>query len=72
MRRPSFQVALTIYAGLCLLAGFSLEGPLRTVVIVVLAGFAFKTWIGKLREQQEQNEDQPEKGAWTDAPHQKD
>ena len=53
MRRPSFQVALTLYAGLALLAVISLPDPSRTVVVVAMAGFALKTWIGQLRERQE-------------------
>jgi hypothetical protein len=53
MRTPSFQTALTVYAALALLAAFSLHDPARLVVIVVMAGFALKTWIGRLRERQE-------------------
>lgn len=53
MRRPTFQAALTMYAGLALLALVSLTDPSRTVVVVAMAGFALKTWIGHLRERQE-------------------
>lgn len=59
MRRPSFQAALTVYAGLALLAGISLDDPLRPVVIVAMAGFALKTWIGQLRERQEEAKAEP-------------
>lgn len=35
---------MACYAVLALLAGFTLQGPLRIVVWIVLAGLAVKTW----------------------------
>ena len=69
MRRPSYQLAITIYAGLALLAGLTLSDPLRTVVLVVLAGFALKTWIGVLRERQESDSTDEERMQSDDLAH---
>jgi hypothetical protein len=44
MRQRLFA-ALSGYAVLALLAGFTLDGVLRSAVLILLAGLAVKTWI---------------------------
>lgn len=43
-------VAYACYAILALLAAFTLDGKIRLVIFIVLAGLAVKTWIAYLRE----------------------
>jgi hypothetical protein len=43
--RQRFLAALGAYAILALLAGFTLDGILRTAVLILLAGLTVKTWI---------------------------
>ncbi|HLJ49257.1 MAG TPA: hypothetical protein VKU01_24760 [Bryobacteraceae bacterium] len=50
--KPNFVSAMAAYAVLALLAGFTLDGPLRVAVLLLLAGLAVKTWIHTLRERQ--------------------
>lgn len=63
MRPPSFQTALTVYAAIALLAGLTLDDPLRLVVILVMAGFALKTWLGHLRQKLEEK-DEAQQEVW--------
>jgi hypothetical protein len=44
-----FIAALATYAGLAILAGFTLDYPLREGVWVILGLFAFKTWLAVLK-----------------------
>ncbi len=43
--RPRLLTALCAYAALAVMAGLTLDGLLRTAVLVLLAGLALKTWI---------------------------
>jgi hypothetical protein len=43
--RQRFFAALGAYAVLAVLAGFTLDGILRSAVLILLAGLALKTWI---------------------------
>jgi hypothetical protein len=43
--RQRFLAALCCYAFLAVLAGLTLDGLLRSAVLVLLAGLALKTWI---------------------------
>ena len=61
-----------MYAGLALLALLSLGDPTRTVVVVALAGFALKTWIGHLRERQEAEAERTMEGVPDTQPNPKD
>ena len=38
------------YAVLALLAGFTLEGKIRIATLLLLAGFAFKTYLSVLKD----------------------
>lgn len=44
-----FLAALGIYAGLALLARFTLTGTMRLAVWIFLAGLAVKTWLATLQ-----------------------
>lgn len=54
MRSLSFETALTAYAVLALLAGLTLDDPIRLATMVLLCGLALKTYIGRLRRKQEE------------------
>lgn len=43
--------AFLCYLVLAAIAGSSLTGDVRMVVLILLGGLALKTWIGHLREQ---------------------
>lgn len=43
--RQRFFAALGAYAVLAVLTGFTLDGILRSAVLILLAGLALKTWI---------------------------
>lgn len=43
--------AFICYLVLAAIAGSSLSGDVRMVVLILLGGMALKTWIGHLREQ---------------------
>lgn len=43
--RQRFFAALGAYSVLAVLAGFTLDGLLRSAVLILLAGLALKTWI---------------------------
>jgi hypothetical protein len=49
-RKPGFQTALTTLAALALVAGLTLDDPIRLATMILLAGLALKTYIGHLRE----------------------
>lgn len=49
-RKPGFQTALTALAALALVAGLTLDDPIRLATMILLAGLAFKTYIGHLRD----------------------
>ena len=45
--KPSFRWALITYAALALAALFTLDGVVRTVLLIFLAGLAVKTLIAQ-------------------------
>jgi hypothetical protein len=45
MMNTRFAAALGAYSVLALLAGLTLDGLMRSAVLVFLAGLALKTWI---------------------------
>lgn len=49
-------LAMACYAVLATMAGTTLDGDLRLVVWIVLAGLALKTWIADLRLRAEKEE----------------
>lgn len=49
-------LAMACYAALATMAGATLDGNLRLVVWIVLAGLALKTWIADLRLRTEREE----------------
>lgn len=49
-----FAKALAAYLALALLAFFTLEGSLRLITLVWLAGLAIKTWLVQRRRKQEE------------------
>lgn len=51
-----FWPAMAAFAALGTLAALTLTGPVRGATLVLLAGFAVKTWIALLRHRQEQAE----------------
>lgn len=51
--RRRLKLAFACYAGLALLAGVTLDGSLRLLVLVLLAFFAFKSWLAVRREELE-------------------
>lgn len=42
---PRLRYAMVAYAGLALLAGFTLDGKLRIFIWLLMVVFAFKSWI---------------------------
>jgi len=44
-----FIAAMSVYAILAILAGFTLDGPMRLGVWIFLGLFAFKTWLVVLK-----------------------
>lgn len=42
-------VAMSLYAILGLLAGFTLDGELRIGTLLILGLFAVKTWLGEIK-----------------------
>jgi len=46
-----FIAAMSVYAGLAVLAGFTLDGDIRLGVWIFLGLFAFKTWLVVLKRQ---------------------
>lgn len=48
-----FIAALCFYAGLAILAGFTLEGNIRIATWVFLGGIALKTWLVVLKRRQQ-------------------
>jgi hypothetical protein len=51
MTSQRLYAALGAYAALAGAAWFTLDGKLRLIVLVVLAGYAFKSWIGFYKDQ---------------------
>lgn len=47
---PKFWVAMLCYVVLALLAWFTLDGKIRLVVLIVLAGLTVKTYLAKLQK----------------------
>ena len=45
--------ALATYAGLAILAAFTLEGKIRLATWIFLGAFAFKTWLVVLKDRQD-------------------
>lgn len=48
-----FIAAQGFYAGLAILAGFTLDGDIRIATWVFLGGIALKTWLVVLRRRQD-------------------
>lgn len=48
--RRRFQMALGVYAMLAIVASVSLQGNIRLVVWILLAGLGVKTWIAHLQQ----------------------
>ena len=48
-----FDLALTAYGVLALLAFLTLDGRIRLATLILLAGLALKTWLVKLRRNTE-------------------
>jgi hypothetical protein len=48
-----FIAAMSAYAALAILAGFTLDGPMRLGVWIFLVLFAFKTWLVVLKRRQD-------------------
>ena len=44
-----FKIAMSTYAVLAILAGFTLTGTIRVATLIFLAGIALKTWLVVLR-----------------------
>jgi len=44
-----FIAAMAVYAGLAILAGFTLTGGFRSVTWIILGYFALRTWLVVLR-----------------------
>jgi hypothetical protein len=44
-----FRAALLAYAGLAILAGFTLDGKIRIATLIFLGAFALKTWLVVLK-----------------------
>ena len=49
-----FYLAMSAYAVLALLATFTLVGPFRLAVWILLAGLAFKTWLATVKRGEDQ------------------
>jgi hypothetical protein len=45
-----FRYAMFAYVTLAILAGFTLDGAIRIVTLVVLGGFALKTYLAVLKD----------------------
>jgi diacylglycerol kinase len=50
--KPRFLTAMASYAGLALLAAYTLDRTPRIVVWLILAALAVKTWIAAKRREQ--------------------
>ncbi|HEV8148472.1 MAG TPA: hypothetical protein VGP79_18910 [Bryobacteraceae bacterium] len=48
-----FAAAMATYAGIAILAGFTLDGEFRLAVWIFLGGIALKTWIDVLKRRQD-------------------
>jgi hypothetical protein len=48
-----FAVTLASYAGLAILAFFTLDGKIRLATWIFLGAFAFKTWLVVLKQRQD-------------------
>jgi hypothetical protein len=48
-----FIAAMSAYALLAILAGFTLSGDIRIVTWIVLGGIAIRTWLVVLKRRQE-------------------
>lgn len=51
--RIQFRTAMGVFGGIALLAAVTLQGKVRAITLIFLAGLALKTWIAKLRVDQE-------------------
>lgn len=54
--RIQFRTAMGVFGGIALLAAVTLQGKVRAITLIFLAGLALKTWIAKLRVDQEGRE----------------
>lgn len=48
-----FIAAQIFYVGLAVLAGFTLDGPIRLATWIFLGGIALKTWLVVLKRRQD-------------------
>jgi hypothetical protein len=48
-----FAVTLAIFAGLAILAFFTLDGTIRLATWIFLGAFAFKAWLVVLKQRQD-------------------
>ncbi len=55
--KPRLVTAISAYAVLAVLAGFTLEGMFRWVVWIFLGGLAVKTWIAMLAHKSDGDSD---------------
>lgn len=49
-----FYLAMSAYAVLAVLATFTLVGPFRLAVWILLGGLAFKTWLATVKRGEDQ------------------
>jgi hypothetical protein len=47
--RKRFLQAMAAYVAIAIFAIFALTGPFRIIILILMAGFAAKTWIHYLR-----------------------
>ncbi len=47
-----FAIALASFAGLAILAFFTLDGKIRLATLIFLGAFALKSWLVVLKERQ--------------------
>jgi hypothetical protein len=50
LMKERLPMALACYAGIAVLAGFTLNGPFRLVVWIFMAGLAVKSWLATRME----------------------
>jgi hypothetical protein len=48
--KQRFRYAMLTYAGLAILAGFTLSGTILIATLLILGMFAFKTWLAVLKD----------------------
>jgi hypothetical protein len=48
-----FTAALAVYLALAVMAGFTLDGPIRWATWIFLGGMALKTWLVVLKRRED-------------------